>query len=304
MAFLNGQTCRRWIGRVLQAAVAMTCLAAVQAWAAPERDLPAPGPLADVLGPARTIRLHGTVFHVQGLEMDDDAIYVTSLNKKTRHGYLHKFTRAGDLVQTVDVTDGQRDHPGGISLDADTLWVPIAESHAGTSARIVQFDKHTLTPRASFRVTDHIGAIAVHGDRLYGANYRTRSFYVWDRAGKPIASSISPTQVQYQDMKMVGDDLVASGLMADGTSGAIDWLDPETFAPRQRLALGKMESGLVWTQEGMKLQGNTLYLMPMDGGDEGVDIFVFDLPEMTAAQSCMTAGANRCLFDKRRLAAR
>ncbi len=65
-----------------------------------------------------------------------------------------------------------------------------------------------------------------------------------------------------------------------------------------------MEGGLVWTQEGMKLQGNTLYLMPMDGGDEGVDIFVFDLAKMTAAQSCMTAGANRCLFDKRRLAAR
>ena len=169
MAFLKGQTCRRWVGRGLQAAVAMTCLAAAQAWAAPELDLPATAPLADAMGPARTIRLHGAVFHVQGLEMDDDAIYVTSLNKKTRHGYLHKFTRAGEFLQTVDVTDGQRDHPGGMSLDGDTLWVPIAESHAGTSARIVQFDKYTLTPRASFRVADHIGAIAVHGDRLYGA---------------------------------------------------------------------------------------------------------------------------------------
>ena len=105
-------------------------------------------------------------------------------------------------------------------------------------------------------------------------------------------------------MKMVSGELVASGIMADGKSGAIDWLDPETLAPRQRLALGKMESGLLWTQEGMKLQGSTLYLLPMDGGGEGVDIFVFDLPEMTPAQSCIAAGANRCLFDKRRLAAR
>ena len=64
MVFLNGQTCRRWVGRALLAAVAMTCPAAAQVWAAPERDLSASVPLADALGPTRTMRLHGTVFHV------------------------------------------------------------------------------------------------------------------------------------------------------------------------------------------------------------------------------------------------
>ncbi len=303
MVLSRGENIRRRIVRGLHAAAAAACLV-TQAWAAPEIAPSVADALAETLAPARTIRLHGTVFHVQGLEIDADAIYVTSLNKKTHRGYVHKFTRAGDPVRTVDVTDGPRDHPGGISLDGDTLWVPIAESRAGGTARIVQYDKHTLAPRASFPVADHIGAIAVQGERLYGANYRTKSFYIWDRAGKPVAQPISPTQVHYQDMKMIGGEMVAAGLMPDGKSGAVDWLDPETFAPRQRLALGKMENGLVWTQEGMTLQGSTLYLMPNDGDEAGAEIYVFELPETTAANACVTAGVNRCLFEKRRLAAR
>src|SRR5579871_3967352 len=65
------------------------------------------------LTPAATVILHGSVFHVQGVDVDADFIYVTSVDKDGKRGYLHKFTRDGALVKMIELTDGARFHPGG-----------------------------------------------------------------------------------------------------------------------------------------------------------------------------------------------
>ena len=113
----------------------------------------------DEISPPRIIHLVGEMFHVQGVDVDADFIYVTSVDKQGHRGYLHKFTRAGRLVASVDLTEGARFHPGGIALDGESLWVPLAEYKADSSTRILELDKTTLAPKSSFVVRDHIGAV-------------------------------------------------------------------------------------------------------------------------------------------------
>jgi hypothetical protein len=261
----------------------------------------------DQLGPGQVITLHGKVFHVQGVDLDSHFIYVTSIDKKRHRAYLHKFTLDGTLVRAVDLTDGPRYHPGGLTLDGEHLWVPVAETKPDSSAQILQIDKTTLDVVSSFAVADHIGAVAVRDERLYGATWEAKAFYLWDRNGKILGHPVNPTQVSYQDMKFIDGELVASGLMPGKQSGAVDWLDPDTFEPRQRLPVGKMNNGPVWTREGMTLKGGKLYLLPADGRKGSVELHVFDLENMNiAALACVASAgrAGRCVPGRQALAAR
>jgi hypothetical protein len=278
-------------------------------WAAP---LPAAAP-ADADAPLRdrvlpeALVLRGQVFHVQGLDLDDDFIYVTSIDKKAHRAFLHKFTRAGGAVATVELTDGSRDHPGGISLQGTSLWVPLAEPRAHSSTRILQIDATTLTTVSSFMVDDHIGAVAADEARIYGSNWSARRFYVWTHAGALLANAANTTRIAYQELKIVDGELVASGTIPRKKTGTVDWLDPVTLAPRQRLAMGRMRGGPAWTREGMALKGDRLYLLPADGHRGRADVYVFDLADLQPAAFECIADAdapNRCPRGRRGVAAR
>src|SRR5579871_2700783 len=201
------------------------------------------------IGRPETIKLSGRVFHVQGLDVDADFIYVTSIDEQAHRGYVHKFTMKGHLVAVADLTDGPRYHPGGISLKGKFLWVPIAEYRPHSTSRIVQLDAATLKVVSSFAVADHIGAVTLDASRIYGANWDAERIYVFDRGGRIMAKQRNPMHVAYQDLKFVGDTLIASGIMPDQQTGAIDWLDTGSLAPRRRLLVGKTGDGLVWTRE-------------------------------------------------------
>ena len=43
------------------------------------------------LSPVRTIVLKGTTHHVQGIDFDDTRLWVTSVDRDTKKGYLHEF---------------------------------------------------------------------------------------------------------------------------------------------------------------------------------------------------------------------
>jgi hypothetical protein len=267
---------------------------------APSDDLAA----LDRLSPPETVVLHGDVFHVQGLDVDADFIYATSVDTSTHRGYLHKFTRTGALVGTVDLTDGPRYHPGGISLDGDSIWIPVAEYRPDSTSRIVRIDKTTLQTVSSFMVKDHIGALTLSTTRIYGGNWNSRRVYVWDRSGKILARPRNPTRVNYQDFKFVNGMLVASGIMPDQLSGAVDWLDPDSLLPRQRLPVGKMNNGLLWTREGMAVAGNKLYFLPVDGHDGRAEVYVFNLEGVKAAAvACVTGADNAGLCVRGRAVA-
>jgi hypothetical protein len=239
------------------------------------------------------LTLKGEVFHVQGLDLDGDAIYITSVDRKSHRGYLHKFSAAGALLGVLDITDGARYHPGGIALDEDSIWIPVAEYRAGSTTRILQVDKQSLKTVSSFIVDDHIGAVASRDGKVYGDNWSAHHLYIWDHAGRTLARPLNTTQIAYQDFKFAEDDLIASGISRDAQSGAIDWLDPETLLPRRHLPVGKMANGIVWTREGMAVADGKLYLLPNDGHDGQAEIYVFDLESLkSAALECTATSIN------------
>ncbi len=250
----------------------------VLATAAPEAVFDGIAP--NTFPPHQTLVVRGDVFHVQGLEIDDSFVYVSSVDTDTKRALLHKFSTGGTLVGTAALTDGPRYHPGGIAQDASSIWIPVAEYVRSGSTRIVRVDKTTLTAISSFTVPDHIGALAIKGDRIYGANWDARHLYVWDIHGQLLQKVRNPTDVAYQDMKIVGDALVASGVMRHQLTGAIDWLDADTLQPRRRVLLGRTENWALWTREGMTIRDGKLFLMPHDGNGRATDIGIFALDAM------------------------
>ena len=261
---------------LVSAIILGACLLGTVASAAPP-GLGAGTASLDSLDRPGTITLTDPIFHLQGLDLDDSAIYLTSVDKASHRGYLQKFSLNGTLLATVDLSDGPRYHVGGISLDGESIWVPVAEYRRGSTTRVVEVDKATLTPRVSFLVGDHIGAVAAGPDGIVGANWDAARVYRWDRAGHELSQQASPTRVSYQDLKFVDGALVASGTTLDRHSGMVDWLDPNTLMPRYRLAVGKTADGIVWTREGMAMKDGTLYLLPRDGAGGTAQIYLFDL---------------------------
>lgn len=227
--------------------------------------------------PPDVLTLNGAVFHVQGLDLDDRFVYVSSVDRRGQRGMLHKFSRSGDLVASIDLTEGRRYHTSGFALDGSSLWIATAEYRDGGTTRISHVDAATLQIISSFTVRDHIGAVAACGDRLYGVNWDARRIYAWDRAGHERSNTPNATRVAYQDLKCVDGTLVASGIARGGVTGAVNWLDPTTLRVERSMPIARAESGPLWTNEGMALKGNRLFFLPEDGHDGQVQVYAFDV---------------------------
>lgn len=212
-----------------------------------------------------TIPLDGTLYHVQGVDLDRDHIWVTSVDQKDRKAYLHQFSRATHkLERQVDLTDGPRFHPGGFSIDGDSIWVPVAEYTRNSSAVLLELDKRTLAVERRIAVPDHIGCVAVTKDSLIAGNWDSRKFYVFSKEGKLLRTVDNPSATRYQDIKFVGGDLVGSGT-GPTAGGAIEWLAWPSMKLVRRLRAGTTDRGKPYTEEGMALKGRDLYLLPENG---------------------------------------
>ena len=226
--------------------------------------------------PTHVLELRGTTYHVQGIDVDGDRLWVTSVDTPNRKGYLHEFSRTtGELLRQVEVTDGIRFHPGGISTDRTSIWLPVAEYRRNSTSVIQRRSKRTLALESQFDVADHIGCVAVMRNLLIGGNWDSREFYVWDRMGKLKRKIPNATGNAYQDIKFDLGSLVASGLLLSDRSGAIDWLNPDSFALQVRLPVGKTDRGASYAREGMTIRGRTLMFLPEDGPSR---LFTFQLP--------------------------
>lgn len=235
----------------------------------------APDPASDGVENARlqgTLSLKGELFHVQGLELDGAHIWVTSVDKARRKGYLHEFDRAsGKFLRRLELTDGARYHPGGISISGESIWVPVAEMRPNSSAVLVEIDAGTLQVRRKIHVSDHLGCVAASGHKLVAGNWDSKLLYIFDLTGKVPAQVVrNPSQTQYQDMKFVDGQLVASGTRT-GWSGTVDWIDWPLMTVSRTLRAGAVGTirpfgrGGPFTGEGMAIQGRELYLVPEDG---------------------------------------
>lgn len=230
----------------------------------------------EALTPVRILELRSKTAHVQGIDTDGVHLWLTSVDKTTRKGYLEEFAVAdGRLERKVELQDGDRFHPGGISADMDSIWLPVAEYRAASAAVIQRRNKTTLALESQFRVPDHIGCVAVTPQLVIGGNWDSREFYIWDHQGKLIRKVASTSGNSYQDIKVRDGQLVASGLLS-GRRAAVDWLDASSMTLIHRLLLGNTDRSEPLTREGMTMFENRLWLLPEDGDSR---LFVFDLPK-------------------------
>lgn len=223
-----------------------------------------------------TIPLRATLHHVQGIDTDGKHLWVSSVWKDQKKGFLSKFELAsGKLLVQVEVQDGARIHPGGIALHRDSIWIPVAEYDRDGPTSVQRRDSRTLALQSSFDVNDHIGCIAAAKKFLIGGNWDSRTLYRWSHAGRELARTPNPRANAYQDLKFVSGELVGSGLGPSKKDGAIEWLDAARgFRLTRRIEAGATDRGVAFTNEGMAIHGGKLYLLPEDDPSR---LFVFTL---------------------------
>jgi hypothetical protein len=224
------------------------------------------------LGPPRIIPLRQDFHHVQGIDVNGDRIYISSVDRKAQKGYLQVLSLSTrEVLLQVEVQQGEKYHPGGISLDSTSVWIPVAEYRRSSTSVIERRDKKTLAIIGSFDVPDHIGCVAIDQNRIFGGNWDSREIYCWDLTGRLLWKTDSPSPVAYQDMKFIGGQLIGSGVIK-GAGGAIDWLDMGSLQIRKRLHAGMTDRNTPMTNEGMTIRDGLLYLLPEDAPSR---IFVF-----------------------------
>lgn len=219
------------------------------------------------------LQLQGEVFHVQGLALDREHVWVTSVDHGGRRAFLHVFDRtSGRFLRRLELTDGARYHPGGLSLSGHSLWVPVAELRPDSSAVLMEIDAVTLTVRRRIAVADHIGCVAADGPKLIAGNWDSRQLYQFDlmRGTTPVRVVDNPSGTHFQDMKFVDGQLVAGG-NTSWLAGTLDWIDPATMRVTRSLRAGSIgpvrpfgRGGPV-TGEGMAIEGRDVYVLPEDG---------------------------------------
>jgi hypothetical protein len=219
--------------------------------------------------------LDSGVFHVQGLALDGPFIWITSVDLAGKRGYIHQFDRAsGRLIRRLELTDGARYHPGGISIGANadrsrSIWVPVAELRPDSTAVLVEIDADTFAVKRRIAVADHLGCVAVSGHRLVAGNWDSHLLYEFDLAGKqrelrPVRVVPNPSATHFQDMKFVGNQLVAGG-NRNWWNGTVDWIDWPTLKLMRSVRAGAAGPIRAYTGEGMAIEGRDLYLAPEDG---------------------------------------
>jgi hypothetical protein len=218
------------------------------------------------------LNLEGPTNHVQGIDFEAQTAWVTSVDPKSRKGFLRVFSLdSGQMLRSVEIQDGVRFHPGGIAADATSVWIPVAEYRPNSTSVIQERDKRTLLVEFQFQLPDHIGCVAVTPEYLIGGNWDSRDFYVWDHKGRLIRKIASDTHNAYQDLKFDPPYLVASGLLPDHT-GAIDWLEFPSLHLLRRVKVSNTERQVPLTNEGMAVHGDRLILLPED---EPSRLFIF-----------------------------
>lgn len=224
----------------------------------------------------RTIDLQGNTHHVQGIAVDDNHLYVTSIDRAARKGTLSLYELpSGRLLRTVELQQGALFHPGGFDLDDSSLWIPVAEYRPSSRTVVQRRSRQTLELLSSFEVPDHIGALAVSPSQITLVNWDAREFYACAHDGKVLGKRSNPNPTRYQDIKYRYGTLVASGLYPKPRKGgAVEWLDPETLAPLESIPFALTDRNTPFTNEGMDLRDNLLYLLPEDAPSR---LFVFTI---------------------------
>lgn len=222
------------------------------------------------------IPIEGNTHHVQGICVEANRLYLTSVDRTARRGILSVYELpSGRLLRSIDLQQGDLFHPGGLDHDADSLWIPVAEYRPNSRTVVQRRSKQTLELLSSFEIPDHIGALAASPTELTLVNWDARHFYTTTLDGRITAKRPNPNPTRYQDIKYRAGAIIASGLLPKPQKGgAVEWLDPETLTPLDRIPFALTDRNTPFNNEGMDLRDGILYLLPEDTPSR---LFVFSL---------------------------
>lgn len=139
------------------------------------------------------------------------------------------------------------------------------------------FRSATNTPwrsKPSFPSPDHIGCVAISNGVIWGGNWDSRHFYRWRPDGTLIDKRPNPTGTGFQDLKLHDGSLIGNGVKTP-TSGAIEWLHPESLTVQRSISTGRTDRNVRYSNEGMAIDKGILYLLPEDDPSR---LFRFRLP--------------------------
>jgi len=199
--------------------------------------------------------------HVQGLDVNERWFWISAVDRRTKTGWVWRVDRQSlRTVAERNISQGALYHPGGLQVSGSSLWIPIAEYRANSSARILELDAMTLAERRSLAVPDHIGAVATDGKTfVLGANWDARKLYRWNLDGKLLETHDNPGTLAIQDMKWSGGVIYAGGL--DKKACRVDQLDPATLTLLRSSTPGPDRC---YTEEGMAIFSGRFFFLPAD----------------------------------------
>jgi hypothetical protein len=178
------------------------------------------------------LKLDFPTYHPEGLVVTKDRFYLSSTqiieptvtypvpvggyDRTPGKGIGHLFVidRAGKLIKDVILGHDIVYHPGGIDLNGDDLWVPVAQYRPNSSAEIDHVDLRTLRVTRLLTVDDHVGGIVYDPTtgRLVGNNWGSRTFYEWTRGGRAAGTWRNPENLlDFQDCQYVPSGKMACG---------------------------------------------------------------------------------------------
>jgi hypothetical protein len=223
----------------------------------------------------RELPIAADLHHVQGIDVEGDTFWVSSVDARAGKGFLTRLRLSdGVVLRQVEVQDGKRIHPGGIMLDGNSLWIPVAEYHRGGPSWVERRNKTTLQLEQRFDVADHIGCVAVIGNRLVGGSWSSRVIYEWTREGRELSRRENPITTSWQDLKADGELLLGGGQLGRD-KGALDWVRLNDLKLVRQLRTGPTDRGFSYTHEGFTLREGKLYFLPEDAPSR---LFVFARP--------------------------
>lgn len=183
-----------------------------------------PVPADDLLSRVRALRrwtvwtaaggvlIDGDAGHPQGLARWDDSWLVATVHPETARGEVLLVGADGTVHERLDVTDGERFHPGGIDVwPADRhTWTAIAEYRPRSTTLVARLDTTadgTLTSEPAFRFDDHLGAICELADgSLFAVSWGSRRWYRLDTGGRVLAERRNPDHtIDLQDLQRIDD---------------------------------------------------------------------------------------------------
>jgi len=185
------------------------------------------------------LAVHGDVGHPQGLCRWGDDWLVSTVYPGAGTGELLVVAAEGEVVRRVDVTDGERFHPGGFAIDptgvgagvgSPSCWIAVAEYRPRSTTTVMRLDAD-LTTVEWFPFDDHLGAICPLGDgTLFAVSWASRRWYRLDTAGHILEQRTTPSRwVDLQDIGHLSTGIDRERVVATGVGGLQTPAGPAQF---------------------------------------------------------------------------